>query len=128
MIQLRSVDSVKKKSSLLLALVVIILLSRGEASDASFAWPSEITLKAGFIGGKYFGAFQTKLLDRLKLFALEDNVTFNLELRDIQELYTSNLPLIGPECHDGETVDINNITYNCSDFDFIVGDYWPNPE
>ena len=89
--------------------------------------PSQISLKAGVIPAETFDGFQSDLLERIKLFALEDNITLTVETTEIQELYSSNLPLIAPECKDGESVVIEGIEYECSDFDMIIGDYWPNP-
>ena len=90
---------------------------------------AEMTLKAGFLPDVTFGSFQMDLLGRLTRFALEmDNVDLTFELTDLQILYTSNLALIGPECYEGESVTVNNTSYNCSDFDMIVGDFTPNAE
>jgi hypothetical protein len=109
-------------------LLALSLPAWGIADHISFEFPSEITIKAGFIPADEFGGFQMDLLERLKGFALEDAIKLTFEVTEVQKLYTSNLPLIGPECHAGESVTIENVSYNCSDFDMIVGDYWPNPE
>ena len=89
---------------------------------------AEMTLKAGFLPDVTFGSFQMDLLGRLTRFALEmDNVDLTFELTDIEIFYTSNLPLIGPDCPAGESIVIHEQSYNCSDFDILVGDFWPNP-
>jgi hypothetical protein len=109
-------------------LVLLLFPTRGTASDATIKFPTEITLKAGIIETGTFGGFQLDLLERLERFAEEEGVNLTFEVTKLQDLYTSNLPLIGPECHEGESVVINDMSYNCSDYDMIVGDYWPNPE
>jgi hypothetical protein len=38
------------------------------------------------------------------------------------------LALISPDCNLGETTEVNGVSYDCSDYDFIIGDFWPNPE
>lgn len=114
--------------TLALFLVMVLLPTHANAGHVRMDLPTEIVLKAGFIPGNTFGGFQMDLLERLEQFAYEDQVNLTFEVTPIQDLYTSNLPLIGPECHEGESVTINEITYNCSDFDMIVGDFWPNPE
>ncbi|CAJ1959348.1 unnamed protein product [Cylindrotheca closterium] len=97
--------------------------------SAAQIYPEEITLKAGVIPSTSFGGFMGDLLDRLKDIALEDNVTLTVEEKTIQgSLYGPNLALISPDCNPGETVEVNGLTYNCSDYDFIIGNYWPNPE
>jgi hypothetical protein len=111
-----------------LLLVAVLLPTRVKANDATLGLPTEITLKAGFIESDTFGGFQMDLLERLARFAVEDGVDLKFEVTQVQDLYTSNLPLIGPECNEGESVVINEISYNCSDFDMIVGDFYPNPE
>ena len=104
-----------------LLLVSLLLPTQGTAT-------TDMTLKAGFIPSETFGSFQMDLLDHLTHIALEmDDVDLTFELTDIEIFYTSNLPLIGPDCPAGESIVIHERSYNCSDFDILVGDFWPNP-
>ncbi|CAJ1959354.1 unnamed protein product [Cylindrotheca closterium] len=96
--------------------------------SAAQIYPEEIILKAGVIPSKSFGGFMADLLDRLAEIALEDNVTLTVQKKTIQGLYGSNLALISPDCKAGGTTEVNGVTYDCSDYDFIIGDFWPNPE
>lgn len=88
---------------------------------------SEITINAGYIPTESFGKFQRDLLGRIEDLARGDNITLKFEIRDLQELYGDNLVLLSPECHDGENRSINGEEYLCSDYDMIVGDFWPSP-
>jgi hypothetical protein len=112
-----------------LAIYLPLLLPASKAEHPPAEPPSEITLRVGFIPGETFGGFQRDLMDRLEKFALQDDIRLTLQVQEIQELYSSNLPLISSSgCHHGETIFINEVEYNCDDFDMLVGDFWPNPE
>lgn len=109
-------------------LLIFKVLGSVDASDLELpVYPSELTIKVGYIPTDSFGGFQRDLLLRLEELALEDNVSLNFEVKELQELYGDNLVLISPECHSGETRTVRDVEYQCSDYDIIVGDYWPNP-
>jgi len=48
--------------------------------------------------------------------------------KKLQEQYGPNLALISADCNPGETTDVKGESYYCSDYDFIIGDFWPNPD
>lgn len=111
------------------SLVWITLLATATLTrSAAPMYPEELVLKAGVIETTSFGGFMFDLLDRLVDIALEDNVTLTVEKEKIQELYGPNLALISTDCNPGETTEVEGVSYSCDDFDFIIGDYWPNPE
>lgn len=75
-----------------------------------------------------FAGFQADLVDRVVKIAEEDNVSLKFEMTAIEEFYSPNIALISPECGQGETTEVNGTTYNCDDFDLIVGDFWTTPD
>lgn len=91
-------------------------------------YPEEIILKAGLMPSFAFAGFQADLVDRVVELAQHDNVKLSFEMTPIEEFYTTNLALIDPDCLPGETTEINGTTYNCDDFDLIVGDFWTTPK
>lgn len=109
-------------------LIPILLFATTLATSLAQLYPSEIILRAGVIPSSSFGNFQADLADRLKEIAQEDNVTLIVEKTIVQELYGPNLALLSPDCNPGNTTLVNGVSYYCSDFDFIMGDFWTNPD
>ena len=72
---------------------------------------------------------QMDLLEKLKAFALQDQMELTVELTPFQ--YSSNmtyskaLDFIASDCDDDVYV---NSTHNCSSFDLIIADYFSTPE
>ncbi|CAJ1917965.1 unnamed protein product [Cylindrotheca closterium] len=90
--------------------------------------PSELIFRAGIIHSNTFKDFFDGLRVALQEIALRDNVTLSFQVEEIGEDYEGTLSLIGPDCLDGETRIVNNRTYGCSAFDFLIGDFWPQPD
>lgn len=109
-------------------MLITLLVAATFTRSAAQVYPAEINLKAGVIPSPYFEDFQADLVGRLIDIALEDNVTLTVEKTTIQKLYTPNLALLSPDCHPGNTTEVNGVTHHCSDFDFIIGDFWTNPD
>lgn len=109
-------------------MLITLLFAATLSGSAAQIYPAEVTLHAGVIPSSAFGNFQADLLDCLIKIALEDNVTLTVEQKILQEQYGPNLALISADCNPGETTDVKGESYYCSDYDFIIGDFWPNPE
>ena len=84
--------------------------------------------RAGIIHSNTFKDFFDDVRSDLQEIALRDNVTLSFQVEEVGEDYEETLSLIGPDCLIGETRIVNNRTYDCSVFDFLIGDFWPHPE
>lgn len=98
------------------------------ATNPTRGYPSELIFRAGIIRSKTFKGFFDDLLGDLQEIALQDNVTLSFQVEEVGEDYEEVMSLIGPDCLDGETRIVNSRTFDCSAFDFLIGDFWPNPE
>ena len=107
-------------------LVLLLRLPPTSKADDQI-YPSNITIRAAVIPSDTFDGFQRDLLDRLVVFAQEDGVTLRFEKHPVEEHYSDSLALISHDCRPGDSVFVNDVEYNCDDFDIIVGDYWTSP-
>lgn len=136
------VRKIEKMRALLLLVFLSTLLSTTTvtaqgAAGLNVEVPKSIHINAGvlhappFASVKYktdgtieFGGFQVELLQRLRAFAKEDNVTFSYDLEPSPTQYDEALAMVANDC---------NTTHNpfhpqeCQKFDVIIGDYYCNP-
>ncbi|CAB9504119.1 acid type B receptor subunit 2 [Seminavis robusta] len=123
--------------SLLLLLLVCWRCSVDATSVNAF--PSEVTVRAGMFHvppyaynfvlqengtGHLLSAdgFCPDMLDRLQIFAAQDNVTLNFELAVAPNTYDGALNLVANDCYD-----LHNKT-DCDKFDVIAVDYYYSTE
>ncbi|CAB9501374.1 acid type B receptor subunit 2 [Seminavis robusta] len=113
-------------------------LLSSSAVQAVEEFPSHISLRAGVLHAPPFASvdkaedgtytyrgFQPDMLESLKVFAAQDNVTLELDLSPSPPQYGAALDLVANDCLE---VNDDDNTEECSKFDLIVGDYYCNAE
>ena len=106
----------------------LLLLLRVFWSSAAWAleYPTHISLRAGVLhappfayvetagdGSISFSGFETDMLERLKTFAAQDNVTLEFDLSPSPPNYGDALDLVANDCPEGK----NDNTIECNQFE-----------
>jgi len=74
-------------------------------------------------GDESYGGFQIDLLERLQMFAAEDNVTLNVDLSPAPSQYEDAFDLVANDC-----ADLVEDTKSCDAFDMLAGDFYGTKE
>ena len=115
-------------------------------SVAAVEYPSHITLRGGVLhappfafvetansdddvgntttANVTFSGFQIDLLERIKAFAAQDNVTLEVDLFPAPPQYGSAFDLVANDCVENSS----RKKEECQQFDMIVGDYYASPD
>ena len=120
------------------ALLLLSLSLSGLSSLlASSEYPSQITLRGAVLhappfayvesddnGDLSYRGFQVDLIERLKIFAAQDNVTLDVALSQAPPLYGPALDLVANDCLSV----VENPEESCNQLDMIVGNYYATPD
>jgi len=108
------------------------------AEPPTWDFPTKLTLRGGVLhappfatveeqpdGSFVYGGFQVDLLDRMKIFASQMNITLNFQLSPSPPMYGDAFDLVANDCN---TTAVNNTLEDCNKFDFIVANFYATPE
>lgn len=114
-------------------------------SVVAVEYPSHITLRGGVLHAPPFAfvetassgddgnitttnvtfrGFQIDLLERIKMFAAQDNVTLDVDLSPAPPQYDSAFDLVANDCAENSSLQQED----CQQFDMIVGDYYASAD